>query len=120
MVPIYEVSNAELSALRCERIAQEVGAESYTELWLTPDGKRIIKLFAEEDTTRGFFDEDIKNDTSTLIALSSVSHCFDDWFVLPKNDLPTAISDNLLFQAIYLWQDIEPSKASLDGRLQKN
>lgn len=84
MIPIYEVSNAELSALRCERIAQEVGAESYTKLWLTPDGKRIVKLFSEEDTTREFFDEDIKNDTSTLIALSSVSHCFDDRFVLPK------------------------------------
>lgn len=84
MIPIYEISDTELSALKHTRVAQDVGADSYTELWLTPDRKRITKLFLEDNAAREFFFADIENDISTLLALSNVSHCFSSRFVLPE------------------------------------
>lgn len=83
MIPIYEITNEELILYKHRRIAQDVGNPSYTELWLTVDGKRIFKLFSADEAIKYACAADIQNDISTLLALSNSRVSFDARFVLP-------------------------------------
>ena len=83
MIPIYEITNEELSLYKFQRIAQDVGGPSYTELWLTDDGGRIIKLFSTDEAIQYACAADIRNDISTLLALSNSADFFGSRFVLP-------------------------------------
>ena len=83
MIPLYEITDEELSSYKSIRIAQDIGRPSYSELWLTSDENKVIKLFSTDETIRGMFSDDIENDVSTLFALSKASDCFEDRFVLP-------------------------------------
>ncbi len=84
MIPRYKISIEDLSVLKHCRISQENSVASYTELWLTPNGKSIVKLYSNDDSVRYGFAADIENDIRTILALSEEPCLFNTRFVLPE------------------------------------
>lgn len=72
-----------MSELKLKQIAQEVGGESYSEIWLSPN-KQITKLYSERYIETEYCRNDIQNDIATLLTLSKCNYDFGSRYAVPK------------------------------------
>ena len=82
MIDRRELSDRELAALLHDCTLRKNEDAAYTDLWLTKDGKTLIKLF-RDDARGGENAYDVESDVMTLCSLSGSARVFGKRFVLP-------------------------------------